>query len=436
MNYRIPGLDDNGYRSKAAADAPSPCWTAMLILAICLTRLPTVMAGTDLSLDETVNLAIAREDPTVARHIEASNALTERAISDSQLPDPQLRLELANWPTDSFAYEQDPMTQVQVGIKQQFPRGKTLKVTRMRIDAESDVEQAAAALQLRQVVLEARSSWIELYYWHRARETVTQSREAVRKLVEVVESSFATGLQSNQDLLRAELELSLLDDRAVDVERQIETRKVDLARFIGMADASRNLTPLVSDLPRLPEAEQLQGALLEHPALRMEDARVRVGTRNIDIAKEQYKPGFSVDVGYGARGANRADFASVMVLVDIPLFTANRQDRRLASAQHDRAGAEMDRAARLLELKQALDRTYADWLRLGERTGLYEKVVVQRAASNAEAALAGYQSQVSDFSELIRSRLDYLEIDLKLRRLETDRALAHSRLLFLAGEDR
>jgi outer membrane protein TolC len=89
-----------------------------------------------------------------------------------------------------------------------------------------------------------------------------------------------------------------------------------------------------------------------------------------------------------------------------------------------------------LELKQALDRTYADWLRLGERIGLYEKVVVQRAASNAEAALAGYQSQVSDFAELIRSRLDYLEIDLKLRRLEAERALAHSRLLFLAGESR
>ncbi len=269
MNYRIPGLDDNRSRTKATADAPLARWAVMLILGFCLIRFSAALAGTDLTLDETVKLVIARQDPTGAKHIEASNALTERAVSDSQLPDPQLRLGLANWPTESFNYEQDPMTQVQVGIQQQFPRGKTLKATRMRIAAESDVEQAAAALQMRQIVLEARSSWLELYYWNRARGSVAQSREAVRELVGVVESSFATGLQNIQDLLRAELELSLLDDRAVDVERQIETHKADLTRFIGAADASRTLAPGLPDLPRLPEAEQLQVALLDHPALRM-----------------------------------------------------------------------------------------------------------------------------------------------------------------------
>ena len=123
-----------------------------------------------------------------------------------------------------------------------------------------------------------------------------------------------------------------------------------------------------------------------------------------------------------------------MLLVDIPLFASQRQAPGLAAAEHDRASAEMARAARLLELKQALDRAQADWSGLGERAGLYEEVVLQRAASSAEAALAGYQSRVSDFAELIRARLDYLDMELKLRRLETDRALAHSRLLFIAGE--
>lgn len=436
MSYSTHGADDYGCQTTFSSVRAAVACLLVLFSGYGAMHSPTALAGNALSLQEAVELAIALRDPSVTRHLETTQALGELAVAESQIPDPQLRIGLANWPTDSFDYEQDPMTQVQVGIKQQFPRGKTLEATRQRIHAESDVWRAAAALQERQVIFEARSSWLEFFYWHYARETVTQSRAAVRELLAVVESSFATGLQNNQDLLRAELELSLLDDRAVDVERQIDTHRADLARFVGAMDASRPLAQDLPELPSLPAPDRLSDALAAHPALRREDARVAVGKSSVDVAKEQYKPGFSVDVGYGARGANRADLASVMLLVDVPLFTSNRQDRRLAAAEHERASAEMGRAARLLELKQELDRAYADWKRLGERTALYEKVVVQRSASNAEAALAGYQSQVSDFAELIRSRLDHLEIGLKLRRLEVDRALAHARLLYMVGENR
>ena len=428
MTYRKPWFDPNGYPAELRTVR------SIVFLVSALLAQSVVAASNDLTLSETLDLAFSRQDPTVARHLAATNALGERARSESQLPDPQLRFGLVNWPTDSLDYDQEPMTQLQVGVKQEFPRGNTRAATRMRLLAESDVERAAAALQQRQIKLEVRSAWLELFYWHRARGSVMQSRAALRELVGVVESSFATGLQSNQDLLRAELELSLLDDRAVDVERQIEVREADLARFIGAADAARSLSSALPELPGLPSPERLREALLEHPALLMEDARVRVGARNVDVAKAQFKPGFSVDLGYGARGADRADLASVMLLVDIPLFASQRQAPGLAAAEHDRASAEMARAARLLELKQALDRAQADWSGLGERAGLYEEVVLQRAASSAEAALAGYQSRVSDFAELIRARLDYLDMELKLRRLETDRALAHSRLLFIAGE--
>ena len=90
--------------------------------------------------------------------------------------------------------------------------------------------------------------------------------------------------------------------------------------------------------------------------------------------------------------------------------------------------------ATLLELKKALDRTYADWERLDARVDLFERVVVDRASANAEAALDGYQNQVSDFAELVRSQLAELDTELQLRRLRVEHAKAQSQLLYLAGE--
>ncbi len=400
-------------------------------------------AAQPLSLDEAVNIALGANDPTVTRFEERALALEDRAVSDSQLPDPKLNLGLLNFPTNSFRYTQEPMTRVQVGVKQAFPRGKTLSLTRKRRQAEARAERAKLALQERQIALDTRTAWLELYYWLGARGTVADSRQAVSELIEVAISIFATGRQTSQDVLRAELELSLLDDQVVDVERRIEMVRADLLRLVGQ-DALRPLPApregrgagargFVLAMPA--PAEILRQRLSLHPSMGVEDARIRAHDHDIDIARQQYKPGWSANVGYGVRGGDRADFASVGIALDIPLFTGKRQDRRLAAAKRQRQAVRLDRDARLLKLNEMLDRGYADWSRLGERVELYEKAVVLRATNTTEAALGAYRSGVSDFAELIRSRLAELNVELKLLRLTVDRGQAQARLLYLDGED-
>lgn len=404
------------------------------VLVVVMLVAPAAFAAEQINLDEAVKIALGADDPTVTRFMKRAEALDERAISDSQLPDPQLRIGLTNFPVDTFEFDQEPMTQVQVGMRQSIPRGKTLSKTREKRFAEADAERAAGRLQELQIALDTRSIWLELYYWYGARKTVAESRKTVAELVEVIEASFATGVQSNQDLLRAELELSLLDDRTVEIERQIEALTADLARLIGAAPAQRNFPSAFPRLPEISPRQAIEDALATHPSVTIEDARINVSSRDIDIARQEYKPGFSLDLGYGARGGNRADFASAMVVFDIPLFTKDRQDRRVSAAQKSRSAARMDRAAKLLEMKKILDRTYTNWVHLGDRVKLFERVVINRATANADAALDGYQNQVADFAELIRSRLAALDTELKLRRLRVDQAQAHSQLLFLTGE--
>ena len=399
-----------------------------------LSTTPAVALAEALTIDEAVAVALAAQDPTVARFNERAAALDDLAVADSQLPDPQLRVGLTNFPIDKFNCEQEPMTQVQVGLRQNFPRGRTLKSLRARREAEADSERAALQLQELRIVFDVRTAWLELYYWIGARRTVEESRAAVRELVEVIQSAFAAGLWSNQDLLRAELELSLLEDRAVDIERQVDRLRADLGRVIGADHADRDLPSAVPTLPMPPGSDVMVDQLTSHPSVDIEDSRIAARERDIDLARAQYRPGWSLDVSYGGRGGRRADFASVMVVLDVPLFVGKRQDRRLSAAQRGKEAARHDRGARLLELKQRLDRAYADWARLAERIRLYEQVVVQRSASNAEAALDGYQNQVTDFAELIRSRLGELNTELQLRRLRVDHALAQSELLFLSGE--
>ena len=408
-------------------------WRPVFLAAMTMV-LPQAWAQNTLSLDEAVRIALDAHDPTVARHTEYAAALDEHAVADAQLPDPQLRLGLFSWSANSFDFDQDPATQAQIGVRQRFPRGGSLRFQQQKRQAQASGAREQAGLQELQIVLDVRLTWLELLYADGALETVRDSQTGTAELVETIESSFATGLQSNSDLLRAELELDLLTDRAIEIERLTDLLRADFARLVGADAAGRALPLEIPDLGPVPAKQTIADTLPTHPLIAVEDHSIEAHDSEVRIAKEQYKPGWSVEARYGARGADRSDLASVIVWMDLPLFAGKRQDKRLSAATREKQAATYDRAARLLDLNKRLERAYSNWLRLGQRIELYEKVIVSRTFDTADAAIYGYQSQFSDFPELIRAYLAELDVELDLLRLRVNRAHAAAELLFLAAE--
>jgi len=385
-----------------------------------------------LSLDRAVYLALTSNDPYLQEPATRAAALLETGISEGQLPDPKVRLAFANWPTNSFSYSQEPMTQLQLGLSQSFPRGATRQFKQEKRAVEARSARHMQGLRRLEIELDTRKAWLDLYYLSVSKSKVLDSRQAVSELISITQSNFAAGKNKSQDIFRAEMELALLDDRLIEIERQSDAARARLARRIGAAAnqelASHPILRHPTDLSVLSEL------LSTHPAVQLTRSKVDMATKDVAIAGEQYKPGWTVNVGYGARGGDRADFASVGVTMDVPLFTKNRQDRKVSAAKKMRQAQRFSLDATLLDLRKKLTTAHANWSRTGERITLYQDVVRQRAAETAEASLASYQSGVTDFSELIRARLAELNTELMLLRLKSDKLKAQAELLFLEGE--
>lgn len=387
----------------------------------------------ELTLDAAVALALRAQDPAVIAPAEKAAALEDRAVADSQLPDPKVRFSAANLPTDGFSFTQEPMTQLQLGITQAFPRGDVRQLTRAKRSHEADAMRQTSLLRRREITLAVREAWLDLRYLQAAAETVSESKEAVTELVGVVQATFATGSNKSQDIFRAQMELGLLDDRLLEISHKRDRAVARLGRWIGTA---ASLAPVGMPGLRHPSEEGvIHERLASHPAMTVQAARIAAAGQDVAIAGEGYKPGWAISAGYGRRAGDRSDFATVGVTMDVPLFTGNRQDKRLSAAKRMRQAAELKQDGVLLDLQQRLGVTYADWRRSGERITLYRQVVQARATDTAEASLSSYQSGVTDFPELIRSRLALLETELKLLALERDRLKAQAALLFLEGED-
>jgi len=412
--------------------------TSRISIAVLLTAgwlLPAVVMAQPepLTLRAAITLVRTAEEPELERFEQRARALENEAIADARLPDPMVTGQVANVPVDSFEFDQDGMTQaLRIGVRQEFPAGRTLALRGKRRGAESAVARTQKALALREIELEVRNAWLELAWHERAQTILHDSRGAVEEQIDSLTARFASGGIHAQDISRAELELALLEDELTEHRRESDSARAALARYIGSAA----FRPLPAGLPAMPDPasmEVLERRLTEHPAARAELNRIAAAEFGVAIAEQAYKPKFALEGGYGLR-ADRADLATIGITLSVPLFTDRRQDRRRAAAVQQMSAAELDHHALLLDLRRRLEQALIDWRRLQERLALYAETISARAERTAEASVSTYASGQTDFAELIRDQLAEIRVRLKRAELETEAAKSWARLNYLVGD--
>lgn len=409
-----------------------------VLLAGLVATLPVQAQGqVPLTLMEAEDRALEQE-PGQAALLARAEALEEQSVAAGQLPDPTLRAGLANFPIESGGFTTEGMTQAQLGLRQSFPPGKTRAASTRQFQSLAAEMSENADARGRDVLASVRSAWLEVYYWEQAHSIVSESRPFFSDLVTVTRSLYAVGSKDQQDVLRAELELSRLDDRLIDISRQRSRALAALSEWVA-GESGRPVASKLPDWEQVPALEVLRDSLQTHPALQAADARIDARQAGIDLANENYKPGWALDLGYGYRdgtlpnGSPRSDFVSISVTMDLPLFRKNRQDRGLSAALSERRAADESREQLLRRLASRLDAEYARWRDLSRRVDLYERLILNQAKDQANAALAAYQSEAGDFADVMRGFIDDLNTRLDHVRLQIDRAQSYAVLTNLGG---
>lgn len=416
------------------------CYAQLVAVALMLGQPAQAQQPLPLTLAEAEDLALDRE-PGQEAFLARADALEEQAIAAGQLPDPKLRFGLANFPLEAGGFKTEGMTQVQLGVRQSFPPGKTRSVsTRHFRSLAVEMDQNADA-RGRDVLSSIRNAWLDAYYWQRVHTIVSDSRPFFSDLVTITRSLYAVGSKTQQDVLRAELELSRLDDRLIDINRQHARARAALAQWIG-PESSRPVAEKLPAWEQVPPLDTMRAGLGTHPAIRAADARIDARVAGVDLARERYKPGWALDLGYGYRdglspaGEPRSDFISLSVTVDLPYFRKNRQDRSLAAALNERRAALESKEGLLRRLNSQLEGEYARWRDLSRRVDLYDRVILAQAGEQANAALAAYQSETGDFADVMRGFIDELNTRVDYVRLQIERAQSYSVLANLGGLSR
>ncbi len=391
-----------------------------------------------LNLQQAEQLAI-QSDPSIESYKATSRSFVDESVADDTLPDPKLRFGAVNVPVDTFDLEQEQMTQIKLGIQQDFPRGDVLSIKQRQSQHLSRAAMSMADDVQLKIVRDVRETYLNLFYEIRAYQIIRETRKLFSELVKITESNYAAGRVNQQDVVLAGLELSRLDDRSTKIQAREESYRAELEQWIGDV-AWNTLSANFPVLPDLPQQVDLNKVIPSHPLIRAESAKVDASKQMKEMARQGYKPGWSLLLDYGFRSGNnpdgteRADFATAIVSLDIPLFTGNRQDKTVSSNEQKISSARYSKDDQLRKLKKLYEKNQHLWMRLGEREQLYKSSLLTAAENNSKVSLKAYRSGVSEFDTLMRAQITELDVRLEDLRVRVDRAAAQARLLYITGD--
>jgi outer membrane protein TolC len=315
-----------------------------------------------------------------------------------------------NLPVNSFSFDQEPMTGKLISLMQMFPFPGKLGLASDMAESEAAAVGYQKEEVRNQIIQMVKRVYYDLYAIDRARETIDKNRTLMEQLVQVAETKYATGSGLQQDVLRAQVELSKLEDDAVMWRQKRAAGTALLNALLNRPqDSPFETTPRELALPEgAPASFSPHEIEARRPLLRAWGKKLNKAQAAIKLADRDYWPNFALGASYSQRddlasGMKMYDFFSFTVSLNIPLYANRKQGAKVAERELEEAAvaAEYENAragvmAEIASLKADLERNR-------KRAELYKGGILLQAQQSLESALAGYQVGKVDFLTLINN---------------------------------
>ncbi|MFN7931855.1 MAG: TolC family protein [Bryobacteraceae bacterium] len=380
------------------------------LLACALACVCSLCAET-LSLAELIAEALDRNPEVLAaqKNLEASR---QRPDQESALPDTMVSVGYASsgrpWPGAGLGRE--PIANAGFMVTQEFPffgkRRLRGDIARKEAQAESDQYQA---VQWR-VVSQLKQAYYQLAHAHQLRGVLEQNKVLLDKMRKVAEIRYSVGKASQQDVFKLQTQLSLMEVRTIQVEREQHTKEAEILSLINRAPTDRLGEPVMPVPQPLPVSlEQLLAAANgKAPALDRDRRLIERNQIALNLARKDYYPDYAVSAGYFNMG-RMADMYQVRLDIKLPTSFFRKQ-RPAEAEQVSRLAA----ARRVLEATaQSLAFRIKDEYLLAQTSirlmRAYEFAVVPQASLALESSLSSYETGAVDLLTVLSNFQTILE---------------------------
>jgi outer membrane protein TolC len=383
-----------------------------LLLALCAAGMPALAnAQTPLSLQAALDEALARNPELIAlrAQLEADRRGPDQARI---LAPPMLEAQIWQWPLNTA----NPAGATYMFMAQQEIPGRGKRDLRATLSlAEVAAGQAAIPVRARDIVSDIKRTYAELFVARKSVDVTNDTIALLRQIADGTQVRYASGKGTQQDVLKAVVEISRLHEEVVRQTERVRLAEARLNTLLGR-DAAAPVGPLAEpvETAALPPVGELQTIALERqPELAMARADIARAEAATAVARSERKPDFFVRGGYMLMPGDAGAFtASVGITWPNAPWSRKRVDLAIEQAELDARAARARYDAALNGLRLMVQEAYVRLESAAARAALLRTSIEPQSEQALDISRVGYQADRGGFLDIIDNQR--LVIDARL----------------------
>jgi outer membrane protein, heavy metal efflux system len=383
-------------------------------------------------VEELVAAALERS-PALASLRARLQAAREMVAPAGALPDLMTSVSLQDAGFPKWTVGSEEMSMVSVEVQQNLLYPGKRDARREAAQGEVTTRDREIEQLQRQLAAEVRSIYGRVYVLDKEKRALDSARQLLELLQATSASRYSVGETEQEPIIKAQLEISRLDERLDDLTSERRTLIAGLNRLLDRAGE----TPLgeVQALPPIavPGEPWADMAEANSAAIAVRQAQVQAAERRLAAARLELKPNLFAASAFGIRG-NLPPVVTLNFGVEWPAWKKEKQTPLVSAAERDVEAAKADLRDERASVESEVARLHAEWDRAERQMLRYQQAILPQTSAAMDAARIAYLNGRGDFSTVIEDFRGWLDARVGLARREADRFAVWAQLQLLTAQ--
>lgn len=371
-----------------------------------------------LSLPYLLDLVKVR-NPKLKAFRSSYQAAKHRILPAQSLEDPMLSIGVFGGdPIETRAGSQ----QGKIGVSQSFPWPGKLELKGQLAEQQAEIAKEQLGMVEDVILARLKSAYYQYYLANRSIDITQESITLLKNLEKVAETKYTAGKVTQQDVLKAQVEITTLENTLLTLAQRKATAAAMINSLIDRHPEAilGNPSPVSLEVFVM-KSQVLYAMAVEHrPELKAALYMIDKSKTSVDLAKKDFFPDFKVGVDYtftegGSNPMFRRDGQDAIMAtfgINLPFFNKAKRDGNLAAADAEKdAAIDLYRSTAndvLFEVKDNYEKVVAS-----ERLArMFKDTIIKQAEQSLDVAITQYESGKVDFLNLLDSERKLLEFNL------------------------
>ena len=298
-----------------------------------------------------------------------------------------------------------------LGVSQEFPFPGKLSLASEEAKREAEgVQQNYRAIVL-DVTARLKVAYYEWLTVNKAIELTRKHSDLLSRFEEIARNRYTVGKALQQDVLKAQLEVSTLEQQLAMLDEKRQRVEAEIASLLAVPAVVMRASGEIRASSFSMSLDELLKATADSPRVRAEQKMVDARAVGINRSLKDFRPDFGVNLQWQHTGSNFPDYYMATVEVKIPIYYARKQRYALEESYSKLREAKQNyQAAQQQSIYQVKDQ-YLSIQSSARILNLYKTTLIPQAQLTVDSSASAYQVGTIDFLTLLTNLTNLISLD-------------------------